>query len=188
MMDTQQGNQNNEMNPDTNSNPEVQISVGQTLRAAREEMGLSVNDVANRIKFAPKQIESLEADDYTKLPEAAFVRGFVRSYARLLEIDSAPLLSGLPTSHLKVSSEQEIKSVEIPMPTELSARRHNIVLLAVGLVIALAVAIFERMNDSVPKVAEPVTNTAVQSLELPDVAAGGASAPVAVQEQVQTPH
>lgn len=183
MMDTQQDNEINGMASDLNGKPETQASVGRILRAAREEMGLSINDVANRIKFAQRQIEALEADDFTQLPEAAFVRGFVRSYARLLDIDPVRLLPALPSSHLKISSEQEVRSVEIPMPTELSARRHNIVLLAVGLVIALSVAIFERMNDSAPEVVGPVTDTAVQTLDLPDVAAGGASAPLSVQEQ-----
>ena len=82
-MNTQQENQIS--NIDANS--AAALSVGQTLREAREQMGLSVNDVANRIKFAPRQIESLEDDDYGQLHEAAFVRGFVRSYARLLELD-----------------------------------------------------------------------------------------------------
>lgn len=171
-MDTQPDNQIYNINGDSTE----PFSVGKTLRAAREQMGLSVNDVANRIKFAPRQIESLEADDYVRLPEAAFVRGFVRSYARLLELDPAKLITGLPSSHAKDASiTQEIKSVEIPMPTELSARRHNIALLAVGLVIALSVAIFERLNDSVPEVTETVVKSNVQTIELPKVTADNAS-------------
>ena len=62
-------------------------SVGRTLREGRERLNLSISEVSNRIKFAPRQIEALEADDYRNLPEPAFVRGFVRSYARLLEMD-----------------------------------------------------------------------------------------------------
>ena len=91
----------------TNSASVEPISVGKTLREAREQLGLSVNEVANRIKFAPRQIESLEADDYARLPEAAFVRGFVRSYARLLELDPARLLTSLPTSHAQTSATHE---------------------------------------------------------------------------------
>ena len=57
-------------------------SLGRMLREAREHLGLSVADVAAQIKFAPRQIEALEADDFKHLPEAAFLRGFVRSYAK----------------------------------------------------------------------------------------------------------
>jgi len=68
---------------------------------------------------------------------------------------------------------QEVKSVEIPLPSAFSTRRHNIILLSVGLAIALSVAIFMRMHDSVPEVAETVTTTTttVQPLELPNVTA-----------------
>lgn len=164
-MDTQQDDQISNMT----GAAEQPISVGKALREAREQLGLSVNDVANRIKFAARQIEALEADDYAQLPEAAFVRGFVRSYARLLELDPAHLVSGLPSSHTKTSSVQEVKSVEIPLPSAFSTRRHNIILLSVGLAIALSVAIFMRMHDRAPEVAEPVAKTTVQPLELPNI-------------------
>ena len=72
------------------------FSVGATLREARTRLGLNVADVANHIKFAPRQIEALEEDNFAHLPEMAFVRGFVRSYAKLLQLDPAPLLAALP--------------------------------------------------------------------------------------------
>ncbi len=173
-MNTQEDNQVSGMN----ATPSQSISVGKTLREARELQGMSVNDVANRIKFAPRQIESLEADDFVRLPEAAFVRGFVRSYARLLELDSASLLASLPTSHMQKSTAHEIKSVEIPMPSALSARRHNIIWLAAALIVALSLAIFERFNDRAAEAIKPVVKNSVESLELPNIAAEGASAPL----------
>ncbi|MGV8933604.1 MAG: RodZ domain-containing protein [Gallionellaceae bacterium] len=149
-------------------NSTTALNVGQILREAREQQGLSVNDVANRIKFAPKQIEWLEADDFTKLPEAAFVRGFVRSYARLLNLDSAGLIANLPTTHLQATSRLEMKSVDIPLPGGLSAHRYNILWLAAALLVALSLAVFERMHNSVPEKIETVVNgTTVRELELP---------------------
>ena len=182
MMDTQQDNQISNITSAVGQ----PLSVGKALREAREQLGLSVNDVANRIKFATRQIEALEADDYAQLPEAAFVRGFVRSYARLLELDPAHLVSGLPSSHTNTSSVHEVKSVEIPMPSAFSSRRHNIILLAAGLVIALSVAIFMRLHDRAPEVAEPVTQTqtTVQPLELPNVTDENATAQLPEQNQL----
>lgn len=181
-MDTQQDNQISNIT----SAAEQPLSVGKTLREAREQLGLSVNDVANRIKFATRQIEALEADDYAQLPEAAFVRGFVRSYARLLELDPVHLVSGLPSTHTNTSSVHEVKSVEIPMPSAFSTRRSNIILLAAGLVIALSVAIFMRMHDRAPEVAEPVTQTqtTVQPLELPNATTENATAQLPEQNQL----
>lgn len=160
----QQENEGSNMEANTTAS----LNVGQILREAREQQGLSVNDVANRIKFAPKQIEWLEADDFVRLPEAAFVRGFVRSYARLLNLDSANLIASLPSTHVQASSGQEIKSVEIPLPTGLSAHRYNILWLAAALIVALSLAVFERMHSRLPEnVATVVNGSTVQQLELP---------------------
>ena len=71
-------------------------SLGTVLREAREHMGLSVIDVANQIKFAPRQIESLEADEFKNLHEDAFLRGFVRSYAKILQLDAEQFFVVVP--------------------------------------------------------------------------------------------
>jgi len=73
-------------------------SVGQRLRAERERLGLSVHDVAQRLKYAPRQIEAVEADDFKSLPGLTFVRGFVRGYARLLGTDGDDLVRALELS------------------------------------------------------------------------------------------
>lgn len=181
-MNTQEDNQISNM--DATSVPP--LSVGKTLCEAREQLGLSVNDVANRIKFAPRQIEALEADDYVRLPEAAFVRGFVRSYARLLGLDPTSLLSSLPSSHAQAASMHEVKSVEIALPSAFSARRHNIIWLAAALAIAVSLAIFERMHNRAPEQAETLAKTTVQALELPNGTAESPAEQVSAQESGQT--
>ncbi len=68
---------------------------GRTLRDAREARGLSQADVAEVLRFSTRQIELLESDQYEILPGATVVRGFVRSYAKLVKLDPIPLLDGL---------------------------------------------------------------------------------------------
>ncbi len=117
-------------------------SVGKLLKEARESQSLSVADVAGRIKFAPRQVEALEADDFAHLPELAFVRGFVRSYARLLHLDEMVLLNALPqTAKAAVQLRQ---SADVPFPTPQSARRINVIWLsaALGLAVVLAIGVF----------------------------------------------
>lgn len=70
-------------------------TVGQTLRAAREAARMTIVDVAQSLKFSPRQVEQLEADDYAALPGNTIVRGFTRSYARLLKLDADALLQML---------------------------------------------------------------------------------------------
>jgi len=59
---------------------------GERLRKAREAAGLAVADVAQRLKMPVRVIESLEAGDWDRLDAPVFVRGQLRSYARLLGV------------------------------------------------------------------------------------------------------
>ncbi|MVW72221.1 RodZ family helix-turn-helix domain-containing protein [Bordetella sp. 15P40C-2] len=71
------------------------VSVGESLKTLRAARGLSLEDVSERIKFAPRQIEALEAEQWDKLPKGMSLRGLVRSYARLLETDPAALIASV---------------------------------------------------------------------------------------------
>ena len=57
------------------------------LRAAREALGLSIDAVAQQLKLAPRQVRALEDGDFAQLPGRTFVRGFMRNYARLVQLD-----------------------------------------------------------------------------------------------------
>jgi cytoskeleton protein RodZ len=66
---------------------------GQVLAAQREAMGWTVEQVADQLKLAVRQVVALEAGDYAALPSPAVTRGFVRAYAKLVKIDPAPLVA-----------------------------------------------------------------------------------------------
>lgn len=76
-----------------NTPPEAPRTVGAAFRAARENLGMSLADAARQLRLSARQVEALEADDYAHLPSAIFVRGFIRNYAKLLQIDAEPLLA-----------------------------------------------------------------------------------------------
>lgn len=59
---------------------------GRRLQAARERLGWSEADVANKLHMSVAFVRAIEADDYERLPEATFIKGYMRNYARLLEI------------------------------------------------------------------------------------------------------
>jgi cytoskeleton protein RodZ len=65
---------------------------GAQLAARRQALNWSVEQVASQLNLAPRQIHAIEADNYAALPGMAIVRGFIRSYAKLLNVDAAPLL------------------------------------------------------------------------------------------------
>lgn len=83
------------MMPSDHNMTEADRGCGQRLRAAREAAGLSVSEVAERLKMPVRVVESLEAEDWSRLGAPVFIRGQLRSYARLL---------GLPTESVHAAS------------------------------------------------------------------------------------
>ena len=73
----------------------AETPVGEQLRQAREARGLQIADISQTLKLGPRQVEALESGDWQHLPGHTFIRGFVRNYARLVQVDSAPLMAQL---------------------------------------------------------------------------------------------
>lgn len=71
---------------------EPRTSPGHRLREARLEAKISVEEVASRLHLETRLIEALENDRYADLPEATFVRGYLRGYASLLGLPPAPII------------------------------------------------------------------------------------------------
>ncbi|GAB3250117.1 hypothetical protein GCM10027296_14300 [Chitinimonas naiadis] len=103
---------------------------------------MSVADVSNKLKLSKRQVEALEADEYSALPGNTFVRGFVRNYARLLELDAQPLIQFLD-SHLPKEAAQaalpRLRDEALPVlrPGGNAARVLSVPALVVGLLVAL---------------------------------------------------
>jgi cytoskeleton protein RodZ len=76
--------------------PEAFVGAGAQLRAAREAAGLSLDQVAQQLKLAPRQVRALEEENFGVLPGRTFTRGFMRNYARLLNLDPDLLVAHLP--------------------------------------------------------------------------------------------
>jgi len=66
---------------------------GAALAAAREAMGLSIEQVADQLKLAPRQVVAIEQGDFDALPNRAVTRGFIRAYAKAVRLDPAPLVA-----------------------------------------------------------------------------------------------
>lgn len=71
----------------------MSLTLGQKLRQAREERGISIGEVSEQTRISPHYIESIENDDYKTLPGGIFNKGFVKSYARYVGYDEQEALS-----------------------------------------------------------------------------------------------
>ena len=64
---------------------------GQRLRQARLRRGYDLTQVARELRLTPERVKAIENEDYPRLPDAVFVVGYVKSYARLLDLDPEAL-------------------------------------------------------------------------------------------------
>ena len=71
----------------------VQEKPGAQLAAQRLLRDFSTEYVAGKLHLRVRVIELLEADDYDKMPEPVFIKGYLRAYAKLLDIPAEPLLT-----------------------------------------------------------------------------------------------
>ena len=73
------------------------LTSGTMLKEAREAQGFSIADVARELRLSSSQIAALENEDYSELPGTTYVRGYVRSYARLVKVNEESVLPPLKT-------------------------------------------------------------------------------------------
>lgn len=106
--------------------------VGHELAAAREARGLALADVAQQLKFAPRQLEALEQERFDALPGATFARGMVRSYARLLKLDPEPLVERVAGRFEVPDSNRLAARYHQPVPFSDSARSSTFVYLGIS--------------------------------------------------------
>lgn len=109
----------------------------------RAELGLSLEDVANQLKFSARQIEALEAGDFARLPGGTFARGMIRSYARLLRIEPELIHEQLSAAggSARVALEQAV-SLRTPIPFSEGGNHINLVYAVLSVMLLAVVAFF----------------------------------------------
>ena len=140
-------------------------SPGRALAAARAEQNLSIADVSQQIKFGVKQIAAIEADDYAKLPGMTFVRGMIRSYAKLVQLDPGPLLADLDRHDMPAAVTVDLRAAEQEPFLEGGKKPNRIyVMLSVAALAAVAAVAYQwrvspNSTGEVAMIAPKVTKT-----------------------------
>ncbi len=68
-------------------------TIGELLRDERESHRLPLRDLAKKTRIRVEYLQALEDNNFTVLPAATFVKGFIRSYARVFGFDPQPLIA-----------------------------------------------------------------------------------------------
>jgi len=92
-------------------------TVAQQLHQAREAQNLSIHDVADVTKIKTEHIRALEEGEYDVFSAPIYIRGFVRTYARLLKLDVPAVMGDLDLELARTEKFRE--------PPSLTGRRHG---------------------------------------------------------------
>lgn len=86
---------NNDSNITNSTNPsdEALLSPGHQLRNAREGKNITIETAAQQLHLSKNLLVALENDDYTNIGAIVYAYGYLRSYAKLLNIDDAPIVA-----------------------------------------------------------------------------------------------
>jgi cytoskeleton protein RodZ len=120
--------------------PELK-SIGGILLLARTEAGLSQEDVAKKLYLSKTFIEHLENDDFDKLDQnPVFIRGYVRSYARLVNLPEEETIELLDKTGIK---QRVIPKKDYMVPTrQVRAGDKKMRLITYGIVILILILLF----------------------------------------------
>ncbi|MGQ9427083.1 RodZ domain-containing protein [Gilvimarinus sp. F26214L] len=142
-------------------------SPGRLLKEAREKAGTPIADLARELNMAQAKLRALENDEYDTLPSDVFIQGYLRRYAKLLNLDEEPVVALFyQRRQQQTASSAETEQRESrPMPVP----RWLIPAALVALVVLVLVLIFANMggeDDSGPVTEAPNQPELEQSTEL----------------------
>ena len=67
-------------------------TLGKYLRSVREARGIDLREAAQQTRISLQYLKALEAEDFSKLPGAVFVRGFLKNYSKFLQLDESEVM------------------------------------------------------------------------------------------------
>ena len=100
-----------------------QASPGNILRLAREEKGLSIQEVADYLHLTTRQVKALEEDDHSPWPSLTYAYGYLRNYAHLLGVDVEAVLPNHASHQPSVEQKTALKSTSLWLPFEKKSRK-----------------------------------------------------------------
>ena len=124
------------------------FSPGQRLRAAREDRGMSVDEVAHDLRLDRDVILALEEDDFDRLGAPVFVKGYLRSYARLLNVPESDVVEVVQVAE---PEPEEFRTLSTQREVKPGANLVNFILwVALGIIVLLGAAYLLMGDDPEP--------------------------------------
>lgn len=184
----------NEQTKNFDSSPNAAVTLGAILSQTRKQKGLSVGEVAERLKLPARQIEAMESGSYEGLPEAVFIKGFLSSYARLLELDESEFKQYLQQifpfgQRYSTSDSSKVLSSELDFQDKPQRRHFPRWLIALLVLIIISAVVYawqsKSTSENAKQAATASQEVSVQTASISDIAASNIRVvPMPASEQI----
>lgn len=155
------------MDSDDTQQPVVSEPAGQQLKRAREQKGLSVSAVADAQHLRPAVIHAIEDGDYRQIDSELFLKGYVRTYARQVDLDPDAVIATLdkelePLRQEKAQAEELNPLVDIERRRRQKRRMAKLLffLLVIVIVVFVGLRFLDNTGTTTPAQAEPDSSDA----------------------------
>jgi cytoskeleton protein RodZ len=125
-------------------------SLGEYFQRAREAKGLTLEEAAARTRILPQYLRAVEENNYSRLPDEVFAKGFVRSYARILGLDEAAVVRKFDESggqFYAKRAERETLRLQLEEEERRKKVNRNLVVGVVGVALLLLFVLIGRDRD-----------------------------------------
>lgn len=86
-------------------------TLGQTLRSTREAKRMKLTQAAERTKIPMERLQALETDNYHDLPDDVYLKGAIRNYAILLDLNPTELVALYREARPEEAKERKLTTV-----------------------------------------------------------------------------
>lgn len=143
---------------------------GERLKETRIRRGLTVEEVADALHLELPLVRAMEAEDCGRLPGSSFVKGYLRNYAKLLEVDVEPVL----TAYSQVCGDDEPELTQVARIKDVSSREGVARYITWGLVLVVLISLglwwwSEVLKPAGEQTIAPQTDALAPGLETPPV-------------------
>src|SRR5947199_587772 len=163
---------------DVEPSPEVPPTVGERLRAAREKMGISLEDIAAQTRIPQRHLASIETANWDDLPAPTYTIGFAKSYASAVGLDRAEIGSQLREEMGGARFASTSADVFEPADPRRTMPK-GLVIGAIAAVVIL-IAVMSWLNKRSLEQPEPVSNAVMADTGAPAPTAQAAAPPAEI--------
>ena len=117
-------------------------TIGEVLRLARVNQGLSLEELQRKTDIQLDMLEALESDDFDKLPSPFYARSFLRKYAWAVELDESIVLEAYDSGSMITYEEVDVDEIELSGRRRSNRKKRSLLPLFYFILFSLSIIIF----------------------------------------------